>query len=102
MLATPDNETIFRETLIPHDGSPAKTLYSDAEPLIAVRVITAEERLKRLRRHQKLFAIVLTLCIVALGVSIAENWAYEPALALLLAVAGIFVVFWMKVREAKG
>ena len=53
-----------------------------------------------LRQFRNLFGAVLAICVAALALSVIKSWAYEPALAILLAVCGIFVVFWMKTREA--
>jgi hypothetical protein len=61
--------------------------------------IQAESREIRLRQNRNYFGALVALAVIALAVSFYLSLPYEPALAILFSVAGIFVVFQMKLSE---
>ncbi len=64
-------------------------------------VILEDVRRKNLRRNRMWFGIVSVICFCALVASFILHIPYEPAAAILCCVFGTFLVFVIKLRDAK-
>lgn len=64
-------------------------------------VDASNDRMLRLRRLRLIWGILSALLLIALSVSLVLHVSYEPAAALLACSTGLFVVFYMKVGDAK-
>jgi len=64
-------------------------------------LIKAQIRSIRLRKNRRFSGALVVAWSLALAASLYLSIPYEPALAILFGVTGIFVVFSMKIHESK-
>jgi len=74
---------------------------SSNEQVYAEWISVDELRMKRLIKERKIFGIASLVMLLGLLAALWADVPYEPFAATLLCVLGIFVVFAMKVRDAK-
>ena len=85
----------------PEPPSFSNRYYAAASNIYAELISVDELRLKRLIKERKIFGIASLVMLVGLLAAMWAGLPYEPFAAILLCVLGIFVVFAMKVRDAK-
>lgn len=86
----------------PGGGESVSTMNVSSQPLFSERLVLQQIRLERLRRLRNWFGIASILSLCALIACILLHVAYDPAAAVLSCCMGTFVVFAMKVHDAKG
>jgi hypothetical protein len=104
-LYRPDGEVLFSQQVHePHciileeqTVVPTDSLHVELKALIR-----AEYRAERLRQNRRFSAALMVLALIFLAGSLYSSVPYEPALAILLAVAGLFIVFQMKISELRN
>lgn len=75
---------------------------SSNKQLIYSELISVDElRWKRLLKERRIFAIASVMMLLGLLAAVWAGIPYEPFAAMLFCVLGIFVVFAMKVHDAK-
>lgn len=80
----------------------AGTIENVGAPLFVHLVDPVRLRMKSLRRKRMIWGVISLLCVCALVASIYFRLPYEPAAAILCCCFGIFIVFVLKVEDAKG
>jgi len=65
------------------------------------QLTTEELRIKRLQRYKTLFGIASLVLLIVGVICFATNIHYEPALAMFTCTVGTFIVFAMKVNDAR-
>jgi hypothetical protein len=106
IVAEEETVTFMRTLTTPRQSGTSRVIGIEgnqqcATPYFSKGVVLEELRMERLRKYRLMFGIASLICLCALVACLYERVSYEPAAALLCCVVGIFMVFAMKVHDAR-